>query len=70
MHEIKSSADVARLAAAEIAAETDNRLPTGRCIITVGTITNCTSGMTQRSCYQVAANVGGVADWTEGARCP
>ena len=52
------------------AAETDEALPTGRCKINAGGVTNCTSGMTQRSCYQVAANVGGVADWTEGARCP
>jgi hypothetical protein len=52
------------------AAETDQTLPTGRCRISVGTIKNCTSGMTERSCYQVATNVGGVADWTQGARCP
>jgi hypothetical protein len=52
------------------AAETDQALPTGRCRITAGPITNCTAGMTQRSCYQVATNVGGVADWTQGAQCP
>lgn len=63
-NEIRKEADDA------LAAETDQNLPTGRCRITVGDIKNCTGGMTQRSCYAVAANVGGVADWTEGARCP
>lgn len=51
-------------------AEADESLPTGRCRITVASINQCTNGMTQRACYQVASNVGGVADWTEGARCP
>lgn len=52
------------------AAETDQSLPTGRCRITAGSVTSCTNGLTQRACYQVASNVNGVADWTQGARCP
>ena len=59
-------------AAAEeaMAEETDQALPTGRCRITVGSIKHCQGGMTQRSCYAVAAKLGGVADWTQGASCP
>ena len=62
--------DVQKAMQEAMAAETDNALPTGRCRINAGGVTNCTGGMTQRSCYQVAQNVGGVADWTEGASCP
>jgi len=63
-HDVKAAMDEA------VSAETDQALPTGRCRINAGGVTNCTGGMTQRSCYAVAANVGGVADWTQGASCP
>lgn len=55
---------------AALAAETDQTLPTGRCRINSGGVTSCTNGLTRRGCFNAASNVGGVADWTEGARCP
>lgn len=52
-----------------LVADNKSSKPTGACYITAGTVTNCTGGMTQQSCYNVASKVGGVADWREGQSC-
>ena len=43
---------------------------TGACYITVyGMGTSCHGGLTRRSCYQVANNVGGTARFVPNGRC-
>ena len=42
--------------------------PTGKCEISVGSSQYCYN-LTQKSCYKVANNVGGVATWTENEKC-
>lgn len=62
------------LAAAAVtvgAADKKPSKPTGACTITVyGVPPECTSGMTEQSCYAVAKKVGGTATWAEGKSCP
>lgn len=68
--EYMTDQEIEAVANEEKAAETDQSLPTGRCRIAAGSVQSRTDGLTQRSCYAVAARVGGVADWAQGARCP